>query len=84
LIVSEFRNLYRLALERVSRKVSPDQFQIYDLYVTQGLPARQVARTLGLNLARVYLGKHRIEKTLKAEIARLNKELGEKMTGKIV
>ncbi|MBI2927022.1 MAG: sigma-70 family RNA polymerase sigma factor [Verrucomicrobia bacterium] len=72
------RNLYQLALERAKQKVSPDQFQIFDCYVTQAMPARQVARTLGVNLARVYLAKHRMQKVLKAELARLQKELGEK------
>lgn len=70
-------NLYQLALERTKQKVSPDQFQIFDLYVTQAVPARQVARTLRVNLARVYLVKHRLQKILKAAIERLQNELGQ-------
>jgi RNA polymerase sigma-70 factor (ECF subfamily) len=38
-------------------------------------PARDVAKSLGLNIASVYLAKHRVSAALKKEIARLEAEI---------
>ena len=70
-------NLYRASLERTKQKVSPDQYQIYDLCVAEDMPARKVAKTLGVSIARVYLAKHRVGKVHKHEIEKLRKEAGE-------
>jgi RNA polymerase sigma factor (sigma-70 family) len=63
------RNLIAAALKRVKRKIDPKQYQAYDLYVLQGVPASKVARALKINLGRLYLMKHRINKLTKKEIA---------------
>lgn len=54
--------------------VEEKRFQIYDLYALQGWGARDVARSLGVSLAQVYLTKHRISALLKREIQRLRNE----------
>ena len=59
------------ALERVKRHVSPEQFQIFDLYALKELPVAQVASILGVNGPRIYLAKHRIAALLKKEIEKL-------------
>ena len=68
-------NLYRAALEKTKRLVSPDHFQIYDLYVNQEMAALKVARLLRVNVALVYLAKHRVAKVLKREIENLKKSI---------
>lgn len=64
-------NLMSAALERVRRQVKPRQFQIFDLYVLQNWPVREVAKTLRISAARVYLAKHRISGLLKKEVKQL-------------
>jgi RNA polymerase sigma-70 factor (ECF subfamily) len=68
-------NLYARALEAVRGRVDERQFQIFDLYVTKNWPPEEVARTLGISVARVYLTKHRISAALTKETRRLEKEL---------
>ena len=58
------------ALERAKRQVRPEQFQIFDLYALKGTPASQVARLLGISVARVYLAKHRVARVVRAETLR--------------
>jgi RNA polymerase sigma-70 factor (ECF subfamily) len=68
------KNLLAAALDRVKHQVSPRQFQIFDLYVLRNWPAGEVARTLGVNLARVYLAKHRVSSRLSKEVGRLQRD----------
>jgi RNA polymerase sigma-70 factor (ECF subfamily) len=71
------RSLMARALERVRGQIEERQFQIFDLYVMKGWPPQEVARTLDIGIARVYLAKHRICSALKKEIKRLEKRLDE-------
>ena len=64
-------SLMAAALQRVKRQVSPRQFQIFDLYVLQNWSADVVARTLSINVARVYLAKHRVGSLLAREVKEL-------------
>lgn len=68
------KDLFERALEHVKPRVDEKQFQIYDLYAVQGWPARDVARSLGVSTARVYLVKHRVGRLLAAEVQRLRRE----------
>ena len=65
------KDLLERALERVKAQVEEKPFQIFDLYALQGWSARDVARSLGVSLGRVYVTKHRIASLLKKETARL-------------
>jgi len=65
------KNLMSAALEQVKRQVSGKQFQIFDLYALQHWPVRDIAKTLRVTAAQVYLAKHRIGRLLKKEIKRL-------------
>ena len=67
------RHLLAQGLERVRERIDERQFQIFDLYVTKDWPARRVAKTLGISIARVYLAKHRVAALLKREVRRLEK-----------
>jgi RNA polymerase sigma factor (sigma-70 family) len=55
------------ALRRVKERVSIEHFQIFDLFVLKGWPARDVARTLGVSRALVYVTKLRLSRMLRAE-----------------
>lgn len=71
----EWRNhVLAAAQTRVKRRVSGKQFQIFDLYVLQQWPVREVARTLKVSLAQVYLAKHRVGALMKQELSRLERE----------
>ena len=65
------KDLLERALDRVKAHVEGKRFQIFDLYALQGWRARDVARSLGVSLARVYVTKHRISALLQKEIQRL-------------
>jgi len=67
------KNVMSAALERVKRLVSGKQFQIFDLYALQHWPVRDIAKTLRVTAAQVYLAKHRIGRLLKKEIKRLQR-----------
>lgn len=62
------KNLMAAALERVKRKVSSRQFQIFDLHVLQNWPAAEVIRTLHVNAGQVYLARHRVSALLKKTV----------------
>ncbi len=70
------RHLFKLALHGIRGKLDPKAFQIFDLYVLKEQPAGEVARTLGINVARVYLAKYRVEKALRREIQNLERRPG--------
>ncbi|MSU63354.1 MAG: sigma-70 family RNA polymerase sigma factor [Pedosphaera sp.] len=61
-------NLLLAALERVKRRVSPKQFQMFDLYVTQQWPMDLVTSTLGVNAAQVYMAKMRVSRLMRKEL----------------
>jgi RNA polymerase sigma-70 factor (ECF subfamily) len=67
------KNLLTQALERVRDRIDERQFQVFDLYVVKGWPPADVARTLGITVARVYLAKHRVAALLKKEVQRLER-----------
>jgi RNA polymerase sigma-70 factor (ECF subfamily) len=69
------RNLFAQALEVVRGRIDERQFQIFDLYVLKNWPAEDVARTLGISVARIYLTKHRISSAVIKETRRLEKQL---------
>jgi RNA polymerase sigma-70 factor (ECF subfamily) len=63
------KNLMDAAIHRVKRRVSIEQFQMFDLFVLKSWPARDVAATLGVTVAHVYVAKHRVAKLIKKEAA---------------
>jgi RNA polymerase sigma-70 factor (ECF subfamily) len=65
-------HLLHTALERVKRRVEPGHYEMYYLHVIKEQAAREVARALGVNVARVYLAKHRVGARLKQELKNLD------------
>ena len=65
------KNLMDAAIQRVKRRVSIEQYQMFDLFVLKQWPARDVVKTLGVTIAHVYVAKHRIAKLVRKEVAAL-------------
>jgi RNA polymerase sigma-70 factor (ECF subfamily) len=69
------KNLLAAALERVKEKFSLKQIQMFDLNVLKEWPAADVAKSLGVSLANVYITKHRVSAAVKKEAAKIELEL---------
>jgi RNA polymerase sigma-70 factor (ECF subfamily) len=67
------KNLLTQALEGVRDRIDERQFQVFDLYAVKGWPPADVAQTLGITVARVYLTKHRVAALVKKEVQRLER-----------
>jgi RNA polymerase sigma factor (sigma-70 family) len=64
-------HVFNAAIDCVKRKVREEQYQMFNLYVIQQLPAAEVARRLSVTIGHVYVAKHRISALIKKEIQRL-------------
>jgi RNA polymerase sigma-70 factor (ECF subfamily) len=73
------KNLFVAALERVKERFSLKQFQIFDLLVVKEWSPAQVAKSLGVSLANVYVVRHRISAAVKRETRRLEQKLEHKI-----
>ena len=69
------KHIFEAAIERVKTKVKAKHYQIFDLYVIKQWPVQKVARTLGVNIGRVYLAKHRVSAMVKKEIRHLERQM---------
>jgi RNA polymerase sigma-70 factor (ECF subfamily) len=67
------RQLLAAAIQRVKRKVRPEQYQVFHLCVFKEWPVKKVAAQLGVSAAQVYLAKHRIGALLKREVKSVRK-----------
>jgi RNA polymerase sigma-70 factor (ECF subfamily) len=71
------QGLVNTAIQRIKRRVNPEHYQIFHLCVFKEWPVKKVARELDVNVAQVYLVKHRIGALLKKEVKALEKRLNE-------
>jgi RNA polymerase sigma-70 factor (ECF subfamily) len=67
-------NLLKTAMEKVRPRVREEHYQMFDLYVVKGWPAKRVARTLGVRTGSVYLAKHRVAALVKFEVLKLKQK----------
>ena len=75
-------NLFAAALERVKEKFSLKQFQVFDLLVFKEWTAPEVAHSLGVTLASVYVTRHRISAAVKKEVRRLESQFEQSLRSK--
>jgi len=68
-------HLTTMATARLRKLVDPGQYQMFELYVLNGQPVREVARKLGVTMAQVYFAKYRVSKLLKREVKILQEAL---------
>jgi RNA polymerase sigma factor (sigma-70 family) len=72
----EWQNhVFAVAVGRVKQKVKEEQYQMFDLYVMQQLPVREVAHRLRVTVGHVYVAKHRISSLIKKEMKLLESGL---------
>jgi RNA polymerase sigma-70 factor (ECF subfamily) len=70
------KNLMEAAINRVKRRVSIEQYQMFDLFVLKQWSAREVAKTLGVTVGHVYVAKHRISRLVRKELEALEAKDG--------
>jgi len=69
------QHLFAAALDRIKRKVSARQYQLFDLSVLQQVPLRKITGTLGVSFGQVYLAKHRVGRLVRNEVQRLESKM---------
>ncbi|HTY88621.1 MAG TPA: sigma-70 family RNA polymerase sigma factor [Candidatus Acidoferrum sp.] len=67
-------NMLKAGLENLKRTIKEEHYQVFDLYVLQQRPARDVARALDVNVGLVYLIKYRVASLLRREVRRLEEQ----------
>ena len=67
-------NVVVAALEKLKPQVSARQFQIFFLHVIKQMPAGTTAKSLGVNVARVYLVKHRLKPLFEQAVKEVESE----------
>ena len=73
---SEWRqHLLDRALRRVQETVAARNIQIFQLSAVQGWSIDEIARSLAISRARVYLARHRVGRMVAREVEALRKEL---------
>ena len=70
------KNLLDAAMAKVKRRLDPQKYQIFDLYVNKEWPPEKVAATFGISVDQVYLAKHRTMELIKEEIKKLEPSAG--------
>ncbi|PWU08479.1 MAG: RNA polymerase subunit sigma [Verrucomicrobia bacterium] len=65
------KELLDAARERVKRRVSPRNFQLYELHVHQDRPVSEVMEMLGVSRASVHLARCRVGRQIEKEVRRL-------------
>jgi len=71
------RNVADAALAEVKERVGAKQFQMFDLYALKAWPARDVAKTLHVSIAQVYLAKHRVTRMIQHETEKRRRQMEE-------
>jgi RNA polymerase sigma factor (sigma-70 family) len=69
------KNLLDAALAKVKRRLDPQKYQIFDLYVNKEWPPEKVAATFGISVDQVYLAKHRTTEMIKEEVKKMEQKL---------
>jgi RNA polymerase sigma factor (sigma-70 family) len=73
---SEWRqHLLDRALQRVQENVAARNIQIFQLSAVQGWSTEEIAKSLGISRAGVYLARHRVGRLVAREVEALRREL---------
>lgn len=65
--------LVEIAISRVRERVEPGTWDAFRMTAIEGLPAAQVARTLGKQVATIYVARQNVQRMLQTELAALEK-----------
>ncbi|HEY1109153.1 MAG TPA: sigma-70 family RNA polymerase sigma factor [Opitutaceae bacterium] len=69
------RQVLDAALARLRRKSDPKHFQVFELSTVQGKNVSEIAQSLDMSRATVYVINHRLRKQLIAEVKKLKADL---------
>lgn len=69
------RQLLSAALERIQRRISPRDLQIFQMFVLDEAPATKVADFFGITTNSVYVVRHRVGQQLRSELDNINKRM---------
>jgi RNA polymerase sigma factor (sigma-70 family) len=69
------RSMIDAAMERVKKRVTAQQYQIFHLHLVKQMSLREIAELLQIHLGRVYLAKHRVSRLVRKEIRDLEKRI---------
>ncbi len=73
---AEWRShLLAAAVAAVKPRLNAKQWQVFDLSVLKEWPAGEVAKSLGVSVATIYLAKHRVSAAVKREVKRLESQI---------
>lgn len=67
------KNLLDVAMAKIKRRLDPQKYQIFDLYVNKEWPPEKVAAMFGISVDQVYLAKHRTMELIKDEVKKLER-----------
>jgi len=70
------QSLLEAAIENVKAQVNPKQFRIFHRCMVENQSAGEVAKTFEVNIAQVYLAKHRVSALVKKEVKSLEAKMG--------
>jgi len=66
-------NIVEAAAAKVKTQVSAALYQVFDLHVLKKLPAKDVAKRLGVKLAEVYVAKYKVSHLMQKQIKLMEK-----------
>jgi len=70
------KNMLAVATENVKSRVSPEEYQMFDLCSLRQCPVKEVAAKLGVKVWKVYFAQKQIAALLRKEVKRLAAKLG--------
>ncbi len=62
------KNLVDAAMERIKRRIKPEHYQIFYLGAVRNLGPKRIAESMGVNIAQVYLVRHRVAALVRKEV----------------
>jgi RNA polymerase sigma factor (sigma-70 family) len=68
------RELLELAMRRIEKRVKPTTWQAFQLTAIEHRPGAEVAKELKMQVAHVFVAKHRVQKMLEEEVQTLKKQ----------
>jgi RNA polymerase sigma-70 factor (ECF subfamily) len=68
------REILELAMRRIEKRVKPATWQAFQLTAIENRPGAEVAKELQMQVAHVFVAKHRVQKMLEEEVELLKKK----------
>jgi len=70
------KHIIQTATAKVKAQVSATVYQLFDLHVLKKMPAKEVAKRLGVKLADVYVAKYKVTRLMHRQVKELEKKGG--------